>query len=57
MWKLTKALYGLKSAPKAWTQHLAKVLEQLGYIKSVLDESVFSERNDNKNANISIPSM
>ena len=41
VWRLNKALYGLKSAPKAWTQHLASVLKSLGWERSVLDECVF----------------
>ena len=41
VWKLNKAQYGLKSAPKAWNQHLTKVLKNLGWTQSVLDECVF----------------
>ena len=29
-WKLNKAIYGLRSTPKAWQTHLADVLQQLG---------------------------
>ena len=32
IWRLNKALYGLKSAPKAWFNHLASVLERLGWV-------------------------
>ena len=48
MWRLNKALYGLKSAPKAWAQHLASVLKSLGWERSVLDECVFFKRNTTK---------
>ena len=44
VWKLKKALYGLKSAPKAWTKHLADLLITLGWTRSVLDECVFFKK-------------
>ena len=35
VWKLKKALYGLKSAPKAWSEHLSRVLiKKLGWDRS-----------------------
>ena len=45
VWKLNKAQYGLKSAPKAWNKHLTNVLKKLGWIQSVLDECIFLKRN------------
>ena len=30
VWKLNKAIYGLRSSPKAWQNHLAETLQQLG---------------------------
>ena len=30
LWKLTRALYGIKPSPKLWQQHLASKLEELG---------------------------
>ena len=47
VWKLNKAQYGLKSAPKAWNQHLTKVLKGLGWTQSVLDECIFFKQNQN----------
>ena len=44
VWKLNKAQYGLKSAPKAWNQHLTKVLKNLGWTQSVLDECIFFKK-------------
>ena len=41
VWKLNKALYGLKSAPKAWYDHVSKLLIKIGWRRSVLDECVF----------------
>jgi len=29
VWKLLKAIYGLRSSPKAWQKHLAEVLQQI----------------------------
>merc|ERR1711911_475447 len=48
---------GLKSAPKAWTQHLSKVLEKLGWEKSVLDECVFFKQNTDSNKEFPIEGM
>ena len=31
LWKLNKAIYGLRSSPKAWQNHLAETLQQLGH--------------------------
>ena len=44
VWKLNKALYGLKSAPRAWNAHITKVLIDLDWVKSDLDECVFFKR-------------
>ena len=30
VWRLEKALYGLKTAPRCWQQHAANILEALG---------------------------
>ena len=32
VWKLNKALYGLKSAPKAWNKHITGVLPNTGWV-------------------------
>ena len=39
--KLDKALYGLKQAPRAWYARLCGKLEQLGFIPSKADTSLF----------------
>ena len=31
VWKLNKAIYGLRSSPKAWQNHLAETLQQLAW--------------------------
>ena len=52
VWKLKKAQYGLKSAPKAWYQHISSLLIDSGWARSTLDECVFyksksgNEKND-----------
>ena len=41
VWKLKKALYGLKSWPKAWYQHIVSILSSLGWERCYKDECVF----------------
>ena len=50
MWKLNKALYGYRKAPKLWHMHLVNVLESLNYHPLLTDPSCF--RNDETNINI-----
>ena len=47
VWKLNKALYGYRKAPKMWHQHLVSVLESLNYHPLLTDPSCF--RNDETN--------
>ena len=42
LWKLTKALYGIKTNPKLWQQFLASKLEELGLKKNIVDPCIFS---------------
>ena len=39
--KLDKALYGLKQAPRAWYSRLSMQLQQLGFVPSKADTSLF----------------
>ena len=41
IWKLLKAIYGLRSSPKAWQNHLAEVLQQLGLQRSTAEPNIF----------------
>ena len=41
LWRLKKALYGLKTSPKLWQQHLASKLEELGLRKNQADPCIF----------------
>ena len=41
VWKLNKALYGYRRAPKLWHQHLVSVLESLNYHPLLTDPSCF----------------
>ena len=50
VWKLNKALYGYRKAPKLWHSHLVRVLESLNYHPLLTDPSCF--RNDETNTNI-----
>ena len=51
-WKLNKALYGYRKAPKLWHQHLVSVLESLNCQPLLTDPSCF--RNDELNIDIFI---
>ena len=51
VWKLNKALYGYRKAPKLWHKHLVSVLESLNYHPLLTDPS-FCFRNDETNTNI-----
>jgi hypothetical protein len=41
LWKLHKALYGLRQAPRLFQEHLAKVLAKLGYTRSGADPQLY----------------
>ena len=41
MWKLKRALYGLKNAPKLWQQHLASTLESKGFQRMKSDPNLY----------------
>ena len=56
VWELSKAQYGLKSAPKAWNQHLTKLLKDLGWNQSVLGECIFFKKKEMKDEDLNKPS-
>ena len=41
VWKLNKAIYGLRSSPKAWQKHLAETLQQLGMNRLASEPNVY----------------
>jgi hypothetical protein len=41
VWKLNKAIYGLRSGPSAWQKHLAEVLQQLGLIHNAAEPNIY----------------
>ena len=41
VWKLKKAIYGLKQAPKQWNETLGRVLQEMHFNKLRSDEAVF----------------
>ena len=50
VWRLNKALYGYRKAPKLWHKHLVSILESLNYHPLLTDPSCF--RNDETNTKI-----
>ena len=42
LWRLHKAMYGLRSSPKAWQEHLAKVLTDLGLKRLQSEPNVYT---------------
>ena len=41
VWKLKKALYGLRSSPMLWQCQLEKVLKDVGFYPDLQDPAVF----------------
>ena len=50
-WKLLKALYGLRKAPKAWNDELTRTLIVLGYRRCELDWNLFVRKGQNGSPN------
>lgn len=48
VFKLKKALYGLKKAPRAWYYHLDKCLQQQGFTKGSKDRNLYIKMDDGK---------
>ena len=44
VYKLHKALYGLKQAPRGWYDHLKKFLLDDGFVRGVIDPTLFTKR-------------
>eukprot|EP00435_Cladocopium_sp_Y103_P034718 s2074_g9.t1 len=42
VWRLNKAIYGLRSSPKAWQNHLAEVMQQFGLRRLVREHNVYA---------------
>lgn len=40
-WRLKKAMYGLRSSPKAWQDHLASIMRELGHIRLTSEPNVY----------------
>ena len=47
VWKLNKAIYGLRSSPHAWQKHLAETLQQLGMHRLASEPNVFKTATGN----------
>ena len=44
VWKLNKAIYGLRSSPKSWQDHFAQVLQQLGPTRLTSEPNVYRNK-------------
>lgn len=44
VYKLVKALYGLRQASRAWYAKLSKVLEKIGFVKCPYEHAVYTKR-------------
>ena len=47
VFKLKKALYGLRQAPRAWYERLSKFLLKNGFIQGKIDPTLFTKENGN----------
>eukprot|EP00971_Amphidinium_carterae_P263862 5235072-Amphidinium_carterae.1 len=41
---MTKALYGLRTSPKQWQEHLSAILQMLGFTRLKSDACVFANQ-------------
>ena len=41
LWKLNKAMYGLKQSPRLWQEHFAKVIAELGFRRCKSDGNLY----------------
>ena len=44
VWRLNKAMYGLRSSPKQWQDHIATVLTKLGLTRLKTDSNVYRNK-------------
>ena len=42
IWRLKKAMYGLRSSPKAWQDYLAEVLQKLSFVRLKSEPNVYT---------------
>ena len=42
IWKLQKSLYGLRSAPRRWQDHLEEILRKCGFVANMLDTCLWT---------------
>ncbi|KAJ3569220.1 hypothetical protein NP233_g5191 [Leucocoprinus birnbaumii] len=47
-WKLEKSLYGLKQSGRQWKKKLNEVLESLGFVRAVADDSLYILRDKDR---------
>lgn len=48
MYKLHKALYGLRQAPRAWYSKLSRYLEEIGFSRCPYEHAVYTKKDGNK---------
>eukprot|EP00971_Amphidinium_carterae_P259871 5156097-Amphidinium_carterae.1 len=41
---MTKALYGLRTSPKQWQEHLSTILQRMGFNRLKSDACIFAHR-------------
>jgi hypothetical protein len=46
VWKLKKALYGLKNSPKLWQDHFAAVLDRSNFVRCKTDANLYKHQED-----------
>lgn len=54
VYKLLKALYGLRQAPRTWYARLNRCLENLGFIKCLYELAVYVKREGNESLIVSV---
>ena len=48
IWRIKKAVYGLKTSPKEWQEHFAKTMTELGWKRSRIDANLFTKKIGNE---------